>query len=184
MTGRRQEKNYYRPTRSSHHLDQHAGTAAGRVLLLTGGDHEGHITRRRLQAGPALAHAGAAVHGRGQVAAVGRSRGRAPRPATLRRHAGRRPPGRADEHARVEHVVRVEQRLDLGERASAAGGTWPAAARCGPGRRRVRPTASRHSGDQAGRVLHEATVGARRPPRPAPNGKSIRTWMQPSPKWP
>ena len=145
------------------HLLQHAGPAAGGVLLLAGRrPGRAHHAAGALQVGPALAHAGAAVHGGREVAAVVRIGQRQPLPPAGR---GGHPdvvvePGRADQDTGVEHVVRVEQRLDLLERADGGGGVHqrqqlaarPAVAVLARQRAAV-------AGDQAGGVLDEGAVG-------------------------
>ena len=88
---------------------------------------DGHMTPPAAQVGPALADAGAAVHGRGEVAAVVRVGQREPLAAAAARPATRTSASSGagpDQDAGVEHVVRVEQRLDpLEQRRSRRGST-------------------------------------------------------------
>ena len=149
------------------HLLQHPGPAAGRVLLVPGGQvRRAHHAETAGVVGQALADAGAAVHRR-------RRSGRPGRPA--RRPADRRPPA-AGRPARpgLSRFSGSKHALTCAEQVDARrGSTWPAAAPNGPARRRARPTSSRRSRPPARRPARRRSDRLAAPPRTV-SGKSIR----------
>ena len=175
------------------HLLQHPRPAAGGVLLLPRGRvGRAHHPAGRREVGAALAHAGAAVDRRGEVAPVVRvGQGQVP---PVRRdggdpHVGVQR-GRAHEHAGVEQVLGVEQALDPLEQRDRVGGVHrrqqlaagPAVAVL----TRQRAAVAGHQPRRRPRRRRGRRRGRRRPAtgRRWPNGKSIRTCTQPSPKCP
>ena len=167
-------------------LLQHPGAAAGGVLLVAG---------REVRRAHHAARSTGATHLPTPVQRCTASPSEPPSWASRRAGRTRQPRAdraqvgverrRVDEHAGVEQVVGVADRLDRGEQPRATRRrTSAAAAPTGPGRRRARRTASRRA--RAARPRRGQEVAEHRRPRRrlGSKGKSIRTCTQPSPKWP
>ena len=169
------------------HLEQQPRPSARRVLLLAGWPGSSGTSRRRRPRGTCRRRCSGGSPPKKPSASCANAS-----VVPARRVGG------ADEHPQVVVQLRagstircgfirpsrIPRRLELPERGEdLAAGTSGRAARRAPGRRRARRTASRRA-RRRGRPRPRGTGGTPPTPGLVSRSKSIRTCMQPSPKWP